>query len=97
MKSVHCIHYVVSKNFATEPVDDSNHKCPEPAYRHISNVRAPGLIRMLYLDIYTGDAGYSHVQDEARFPMGQNADEDRTSAEERNSIILSGARVISGV
>ena len=28
MKSVHCIHNVVSKNFATEPVDDSYHKCP---------------------------------------------------------------------
>ena len=48
MKRVHCIHYVVSKTLATEPVDDSNHKCPMTGYRRVSNVRAPYLIRALY-------------------------------------------------
>ena len=47
MKSVHCIHYVVSKNFAAEPVDDSYHKCPTTGYRRISDVRTPYLIRTL--------------------------------------------------
>ena len=48
MKSVHCIHYVISKNLAAEPVDNSNHKCPMTGYRRVSNVRAPYLIRALY-------------------------------------------------
>ena len=49
MKSVHCIYHVVSKNFATEPVNDSNHKCPMTGYRRISDVRTPYLIRTFYL------------------------------------------------
>ena len=49
MKSAHCIHYVVSQNLAAEPVDNSNHKCPMTGYRRISDVRAPYLIRVLYL------------------------------------------------
>ena len=49
MKSVHCIHYVVSQNLATEPVDDSNHKCPMSCDRRVGDVRAPYLIRTLYL------------------------------------------------
>ena len=49
MKRVHCIHYVVSKNLTTEPVDNSNHKCPMSRDRRVSNVRAPYLIRTFYL------------------------------------------------
>ena len=49
MKSVHCIHNVVSQNLATEPVDNSYYKCPMASYRRISDVRAPYLIRTLYL------------------------------------------------
>ena len=49
MKSVHCIHNVVSKNFATEPVDDSYHKCPMSCDSSVGDVRAPHLIRALYL------------------------------------------------
>lgn len=49
MQSIHCIHYVVSKNFATEPVNDSDHECPMTGYRRVSDVRAPYLIRTLYL------------------------------------------------
>ena len=49
MKSVHCIHHVVSKNFATEPVNDSNHKCPMSSDRRVGDVRAPDLIRTFYL------------------------------------------------
>lgn len=48
MKGVHCIHYVISKNFAAEPIDDSYHKCLAD-YRRVSNARAPDLIRALYL------------------------------------------------
>ena len=48
MKGVHCIHYVVSKNFAAEPINDSYHKCPAD-YRCVNNARAPDLIRTLYL------------------------------------------------
>ena len=48
MKSVHCIHYVISQDLAAEPVDNSNHKCPMTGYRRVSNVRAPDLIRALY-------------------------------------------------
>ena len=49
MKRVHCIHYVISQNLAAEPVDNSNHKCPMTGNRRVSNVRAPDLIRALYL------------------------------------------------
>ena len=47
MNSVHCIHYVIRKNFTTEPVDDSYH-CRMPGQRRISDVCAPYLIRALY-------------------------------------------------
>ena len=40
---------VVSQNLVTEPVDDSNHKCPMTGYCRISDVCAPYLIRTLYL------------------------------------------------
>ena len=49
MKSVHCIHYVISQDLAAEPVDNSNHKCPMAGYCRVSNLRAPYLIRTLYL------------------------------------------------
>ena len=49
MKRVHCIHYVISKNLAAEPVDNSNHKCPMTGNRRVSNVRTPDLIRALDL------------------------------------------------
>ena len=49
MKSVHCIHYVISQYLAAEPVDNSNHKCSMTGNRRISNVRTPYLIRTLYL------------------------------------------------
>ena len=49
MKSVHCIHNVVSQNLATEPVDNSYYKCSMASYRRISDVRAPYLIRTFYL------------------------------------------------
>ena len=49
MKRVHCIHYVVSQNLATEPVDNSNHKCPISSDRRVGDVRASYLILTLYL------------------------------------------------
>ena len=49
MKSIHCIHYIISQHLAAEPVDDSYHKCPMPGNRRVNNVRAPDLIRTLYL------------------------------------------------
>ena len=49
MKSIHCIYYIISQHLATESVNDSHHKCPMTGYRSISDIRAPYLIRTLYL------------------------------------------------
>ena len=49
MKSVHCIYCLVSQDPAAEPVNDSNHKCPMSSDRRVGDVRAPYLIRTLYL------------------------------------------------
>ena len=64
MKSVHCIHYVVRKNFADEPVADSHHKYPMtdrllPCKCCLS---ASALIRTLY---------FAFAQKTRQFPLIQ--------------------------
>ena len=48
-KSVHCIHYIGSPNLATEPDEDSYHKCLMSSDCRVGDIRAPYLIRTLYL------------------------------------------------
>ena len=85
MKGVHCIHYVVSKNFATEPVGNSYHKCP------MSNDPPCRWCPCSTLDsdaqscICAEDTGISHAPDEV--PKYWNADADRPSANSTISAI----------
>lgn len=48
-ESVHRIHYIISKDFATEPIDDSDHKYTMTSYLRASDVCTPYLIRTFYL------------------------------------------------